>query len=143
MRFNPYAPPAIRGLGASEQGASFVDTPRFHRIEIQLGPNEFVRDRVSEFSDEGDFILRAISVASFNAEFSVQFTDANGYAMSNSLIDHYSFLGPSNSPLPFVVFPEVVFPKSSKISISILNKANTVNTVVFLLHGVMRVQVLR
>lgn len=143
MRFNPYAPPAIRGLGANEQGSSFVDTPRFHRIEIQLAASEFVRDRASEFSDEGDFILRAISVASFTGPFSVQFTDANGYAMSNSLIDHYSFLGANNSPVPFVIFPEVVFPKSSKISVSILNKTPAANTVVFLLHGVMRAQVLR
>jgi len=139
MRYNPYAPPAIRGLGQAE--ASYIDVPRFHRIEITMAGSEFIRDRASEFSDEGDFILRAISLSSFTGAFSVQFTDANGYALSNTLLDHHTFLGASNSPVPFVIFPELVFPKSSKISLSIINLTSSANTVVFLLHGVMRAQV--
>jgi hypothetical protein len=142
MRYNPYAPPAIRGLGQAEDKA-YIDIPRFHRIQVDLNPSEFIRDRASEFSDEGDFILRAISVASFTGAFSVQFTDANGYALSNTLINHYAFLGANNSPVPFVIFPEVVFPKSSKISLNILNLTSSPNTVVFLLHGVMRAQAIR
>jgi len=143
MRNNPYAPPAIRGLGQQPETAQYIDIPRFHRIEVSLAASEFIRDRASEFSDEGDFILRAITVASFTGAFSVQFTDANGYAMSNTLINHYTFLGANNSPVPFPVFPEVVFPKSSKISLNILNLTSASNTVVFLLHGVMRAQALR
>jgi hypothetical protein len=142
MRYNPYAPPAIRGLGQAEDKA-YIDIPRFHRIQVDMNPSEFIRDRASEFSDEGDFILRAISVASFTGAFSVQFTDANGYALSNTLINHYAFLGANNSPVPFVIFPEVVFPKSSKISLNILNLTTAANTVVFLLHGVMRAQAIR
>jgi len=42
-----------------------------------------------------------------------------------------------------VIFPEVVFPKSSKISLNILNQTTAANTVVFLLHGVMRAQAIR
>lgn len=142
MRYNPYAPPAIRGLGQAEDKI-YIDVPRFHRIEIAMAASEFIRDRASEFSDEGDFILRAISVASFTGAFSVQFTDANGYALSNTLIDHYTFLGANNSPVPFVIFPELVFPKSSKIGVTILNLTTSSNTVVFLLHGVMRAQAIR
>lgn len=141
---NPYAIPAFRGLGGEAvPGEGYVYVPRIHQIGFSLAANEFLRDRASEFTDEGDFIWRALSIPSYTGPFRIQFTDANGYTLSNTLVDYTAFLSPSGSRVPFPIFPEVVFPKSSKISVSILDTSGAANNVIIVLWGVLRGKVVR
>lgn len=136
---NPYATPVLRGLGGEvAPGDRYVYVPRIHQIGFSLAGNEFLRDRASEFTDEGDFLWRAVSFPSYTGSFRIQFTDANGYTLSNTLIDYTAFVNPSGSRVPFPIFPEVVFPKSSKISISIQDTSGAANDIIVVLWGVLR-----
>ncbi len=135
-RINPYSPIGYTGLGQTP--ADYVYVTRYHQLTFTLSAGEFVRDRASEFTDEGDFILRAVILSRYTGAFQFQFTDANGYTLSNTMIDYTTLLGPGNARVPMVISPELVFPKSSKISVSLRDLSGASNTIVFVLCGALR-----
>lgn len=132
QRINPYAPTALRGVESDRVQRQYLVS-----MEFSLSANEYLRDRAQELSDEGDFILHAIRVVSFTGPFRIQFSDANGASLSNTLLDYRTFLGPNSTLIPFPIVPELVFPRSSKISVSILDTSSVANTVRILLQGIL------
>lgn len=132
QRINPYAPTALRGAEGERVQRQYLVA-----MEFSLSGNEYLRDRAQELSDEGDFVLHAIRIASYTGPFRIQFFDANGASLSNTLIDYRTFLGPNSTLVPFPVVPELVFPRSSKISVSILDTSGAANVVRILLQGVL------
>jgi hypothetical protein len=140
MRQNPYALPAYHGLGGAvvpdPQGTGYVYAPRLHQITLSLTANQLVKDYPSEFTDEGEFLWRALFISTNGGQFQIQFTDANGHALSNTMINSSLLTGSITQPFP--IFPEVVFPKSSKISVTVQELAGSPATLNIVLIGVLR-----
>jgi len=132
QQFNPYAHQALRGMQSDRVQRAYMVS-----MEFTLSANEFLRDKAQELSDEGDFILHAMRIISFDGPFRFQIFDANGSALSNTLIDYAAFVSANGTGIPFPIIPELVFPRSSKISVSILDTSSAPNTVRLLFQGVL------
>jgi hypothetical protein len=132
QQFNPYAHQALRGMQSDRVQRAYMVA-----MEFNLQANEYLRDKSQELSDEGDFILHALRVISYDGAFRIQLSDANGASLSNTLIDYQAFTTTSGIGVPFPIIPELVFPRSSKISVSILDTSGFANTVRLLFQGVL------
>jgi hypothetical protein len=132
QQFNPYAHQALRGMQSDRVQRAYMVA-----MEFVLTANQYLRDKSQELSDEGDFILHALRVISFTGPFRLQLSDANGASLSNTLIDYQAFTSAAGVGVPFPIIPELVFPRSSKISVSILDTSGAANTVRLLFQGVL------
>jgi hypothetical protein len=132
QQFNPYAHQALRGMQSDRVQRAYMVA-----MEFVLTANQYLRDKSQELSDEGDFVLHALRVISYDGAFRIQLSDANGASLSNTLIDYRTFVSTSGVGVPFPIIPELVFPRSSKISVSILDTSGAANTVRLLFQGVL------
>lgn len=135
-RLNPFAPPAYNGL-SGDYPNGFVDVDHSYVYQVTLTANQMLRDQQQPIDTDADFVLRAIQLTSNTGVFAVRFSDSQGYYLSNGLLRSAIFLV-STVPVPFAVFPELVFPSGGRIGIDIQDLSAAPNTVELTFRGVKR-----
>lgn len=119
---NPFAPPAVEGIG--QQDAGFIDVDYTYTYDVTTLVGVSLRDQQVPISQDADFYLRAVHYsqqAGFVGAFNYRLADAQGYQMSSGMITNGNL---SNSAArPTVVFPEHMFPAGSRIIIDFDNVA--------------------
>lgn len=133
---NPYAPPAYNGIG---QGGSappgFLDISFFYVFNVTLTANQLLNTQRGVEND-ADFAWRATVANSQTGAYSVQFSDSQGFFLSNDLIRLANFQGDVASPQP--VEPEIVIPAGGTIGILIRDDTGAPNTIQIVFEGVKR-----
>lgn len=135
-RLNPFAPPAYNGL-SGEYPNGFVDVDHSYVYQVTLAANQMLRDQQQPIDTDADFVLRAIQLTSNTGVFAVRFSDSQGYYLSNGLLRSAIFLV-GTVPVPFPLFPELVFPSGGRIGIDIQDLSAAPNTVELTFRGVKR-----
>lgn len=135
-RLNPFAPPAYNGL-SGEYPNGFVDVDHSYVYRVTLAANQMLRDQQQPIDTDADFVLRAIQLTSNTGVFAVRFSDSQGYYLSNGLLRSAIFLV-GTVPVPFPLFPELVFPSGGRIGIDIQDLSAAPNTVELTFRGVKR-----
>lgn len=135
-RLNPFAPPAYNGL-SGEYPNGFVDVDHSYVYQVTLAASQMLRDQQQPIDTDADFVLRAIQLTSNTGVFAVRFSDSQGYYLSNGLLRSAIFLV-GTVPVPFPLFPELVFPSGGRIGIDIQDLSAAPNTVELTFRGVKR-----
>lgn len=138
--YNPYAQPGLNGVNSNAPSDDFIDVDTVYTYNSPLNfTGELVGQQLT-LSGDSDFALRAIEIAlgTPGSQTLVRFYNSQGYYLSDNYID--SSLYNSDLSQPFVVFPEMLFPASSRIMID-LNNVDTgggTQTLQILFRGVKR-----
>lgn len=135
-RLNPFAPPAYNGL-SGDYPYGFVDVDHSYVYQVVLAANQMLRDQQQPIDTDADFVLRAIQLTSFTGVFAVRFSDSQGYYLSNGMLRSAIFLV-GTVPVPFPLFPELVFPAGGRVGIDIEDLSAAPNTVEIVFRGVKR-----
>ncbi len=133
---NPMATIALNGLPNGSPD-NYVDVDFTYVYVVSLTASEALQNQQVAIQTDADFEWRAWLTASADSQFSVRFTDAQGYQLSNSLmINNSASNGITSSPSP--VFPGLIFPAGSRIGIDITNLVADDNEVELHFRGVKR-----
>jgi hypothetical protein len=137
--YNPYAAPGLNGVNTTAPDDEFVD---IDTVYVYNSPLNFTTELVGQqltLAGDSDFALRAIEVAlDIPANTTLlRFYNSQGYYLSDNYIDSSTYNSVFSQP--FVVFPEMTFPASSRIMIDINNvSGGGVQTMQILFRGVKR-----
>jgi hypothetical protein len=136
-RLNNYAPPAYNGLAGDGAPTGFIDVDFSYVYSQALTASQFLRDQALNTTTDADFIWRALMVTSNTGAFSIRFSDAQGYYLSNAMLASPNFfLG--TLAIVFPVFPEIVIPAGGRIGIDIQDVSAAPNTVEITFRGAKR-----
>ncbi len=122
---NPFASMATNGL-MQHPPRSYVDLPFNYVFTIALTANQVVNGAQQAIDTDADFMWRALCFSSTGI-FRVRFSDSQAFFLSNALIDSLNLSNDGSSP--YVIFPEMPFPKGSRIGIDITDTSGNPNTV--------------
>lgn len=137
-QFNPYAPDVFNGLNdASPEGYTDVDFT--YPYDVVLTADQFLRDQTVSTTNDADFAIRAIIVATATGAFNIRISDSQGFYLSNGMIASANLIGDASSPFP--IFPELLIPAGGKIGIDIQDTSGAGNTIEILFRGVKRYRV--
>lgn len=132
---NPMAPLVQNGLDqTAPQG--WQDQSFDYPFNITLTGNQIADNQIVPIYTYADFILRALIITVQTGAFSVQFTDGQGYQLSNGKINAFNLVGTPSDP--FIFFPEVAYPAGGRIGINIQDTSGAGNTIQLLFRGVNR-----
>lgn len=131
---NLYAPEFLNGVNPSAP-AGFVDMAFDYVFNQVLTASQVLRDLRVDVHTDADFIWRGIVYTSTGA-FQIRFSDAQGYYLSNSMVNYLNLSGQAGTPTP--VFPELFFPAGGRLMVDIDDLSVAGNTVQVLLRGCKR-----
>lgn len=133
---NPFATQALNGLNNAAP-ESYVDVDFTYVYDVVLTASQALQNQQVAIMTDSDFEWRAWLTASATGQFSVRFSDSQGYQLSNSLLLNNSFSnGIASSPSPVV--PGLIFPAGSRIGIDITDLSGSGNTIELWFRGVKR-----
>lgn len=132
---NDLAPLVLNGINdASPVG--YQDVSFDYVYDVVLTGNQSLSDQVVSIFTEADFAWRALVVNTYTGEFSVRFTDGQGYYLSSGMMNVNNILGTPADP--WIVSPETLYPAGGRISIDITDLSGSENTIQLLFRGVNR-----
>lgn len=131
---NPYGNDALNGvLPGSPPGC--LDVYHDYVFNVSLTASQVLDGQVRSIDTDSDFLLRGFVFAS-TANFSVRFSDAQGFYLSDQKILSAALSGDGGRP--WVFFPEVVYPRGGAILIDLTERGAVPNTVQLVFRGVKR-----
>lgn len=132
---NPLAPLVYNGINdAAPQGTQ--DQSFDYVYDVTLTGNQSLPDQLVPIYTYADFVCRGLIITVQTGQFSVRFTDGQGYYLSNVLINAYNLVGTPSDP--FIFFPEVLYPAGGKIGIDLLEQSGSSNTIQLVFRGANR-----
>ena len=136
--FNIYGSPSSNGLNDdSPQG--YVDVDFTYPYDVVLTALQTLRDQAVSTTNDADFAIRGLVMATFTGAFNLRISDSQGFYLSNGFIVSANLIGDAASP--FVIFPELIIPAGGKIGIDIQDTSNAGNTIEILFRGVKRYRI--
>lgn len=136
--FNPYGSPSTNGMNDdSPQG--FTDVDFTYPYDVVLAGNQFLRDQTVSTTNDADFCMRGLVIATATGAFNLRISDSQGFYLSNGVIASANLIGDAASP--FVIFPELIIPAGGKIGIDIQDTSGSQNTIEILFRGVKRYRI--
>jgi hypothetical protein len=136
--FNVYGPPAFNGLN-DDSPAGYTDVDFTYPYDVILTADQFLRDQAVSTTNDADFAIRGVVIATATGAFNVRFSDSQGFYLSNGMIASANLQGDASSP--FVFFPELLIPAGGKIGIDIQDTSDAQNTIEILFRGVKRYRI--
>jgi hypothetical protein len=136
LALNPYAPAAYNGVSGGYP-AGYVDVDFTYVYDVTLLASQQLRDQALPVMNDADFEWRALVLAVATGAFSIRFSDAQGYYLSNGFILSANFLA-GGAPVPWPIMPGVLFPSGGRIGIDINELSVAGNTIQLLFRGVKR-----
>ena len=136
---NMFAPPAYNGMSQGQLPGGFIDVDFTYTYDVVLSALQNLPNQAVSISNDADFALRAIVLASATGAFQYRLSDSQGYYLSNGYLQS-ALLLIAGAPFPFTVFPEIIFPAGGKIGIDLIDVSNSTNTIQILFRGVKRYQ---
>ena len=135
---NPYAPPAYNGLNPAAP-AEYVDVDFTYPYDVVLTADQELLNQAVSTTNDADFAIRGIVIASATGSFNVRFSDSQGYYISNGYVASANLQADAASPN--VVFPEILIPAGGRIGIDIQDTSDRGNTIQILFRGVKRYRI--
>jgi hypothetical protein len=136
--FNPYGSPSINGMN-DDSPPSYTDVDFTYPYDVILLANQFLRDQAVSTTNDADFCIRAMVLATFTGAFNLRISDSQGFYLSNGLIASANLIGDAASPFP--IFPELIIPAGGKIGLDIQDTSGAGNTIEILFRGVKRYRI--
>jgi hypothetical protein len=136
--FNPYASPSFNGFN-DDSPRNYTDVDFTYPYDVVLTANQFLRDQSVSTTNDADFCIRGLVIATFTGAFNLRISDSQGFYLSNGVIASANLIGDAASP--FVVFPELIIPAGGKIGIDIQDTSGAGNTIELLFRGVKRYRI--
>jgi hypothetical protein len=136
--FNPYGSPSFNGLN-DDSPKGYTDVDFTYPYDVILTASQFLRDQTVSTTNDADFCVRGIVVATLTGAFNIRFSDSQGFYLSNGMIASANLIGDAASPFP--VFPELIIPAGGKIGIDIQDTSDAQNTIEILFRGVKRYRI--
>lgn len=136
--FNVYGSPQFNGLN-DDSPAGFTDVDFTYPYDVVLTANQFLRDQAVSTTNDADFAVRGLVIATYTGAFNLRISDSQGFYLSNGVIASANLIGDAASP--FVIFPELLIPAGGKIGIDIQDTSNAGNTIEILFRGVKRYRI--
>lgn len=136
--YNPYAAPGLNGVNTIAPDDEFVDIDTTYMYNSPLNfTTELVGQQLT-LAGDSDFELRAIEVATSAPSNTtlLRFYNSQGYYLSDNYIDS-SLYNPIFAQ-PFVIFPGMLFPASSRIMIDLNNISGSAQSLQIAFRGVKR-----
>lgn len=131
---NPYAPDLLNGV-MPDSPPGCLDVYHEYPFNVTLVASQVLDGQVRSVDTDADFILRAIVYTS-TGNFSVRFADANSFYISDQKI--LSTCLSTDGGRPYVVFPELVYPRGGGILIDLTERSALANTIQLVFRGVKR-----
>lgn len=132
-----FAPPGYNGLAQGSLPGGYIDVDFAYTYNEVLTALQNLPNQAVSISNDADFALRAIVLASNTGAFQIRLSDSQGYYLSNGYLQSALFLV-AGAPSYFTVFPEIIFPSGGKIGIDLIDVSNAGNTIQMLFRGVKR-----
>jgi hypothetical protein len=133
------APPVYNGLGQNGSAPmGFRDVSFDYVFDVVLTANQNAPFQQT-IDNDSDFAWRATVINFSTGAFSVQFSDSQGFFLSNALIRSANIQGDVASPEPRV--PEIVLPAGGSLGIQLRNDTGAGNTIQLVFRGVKRYRV--
>jgi hypothetical protein len=135
---NPWGSPLDNGLNNASP-LNYQDVDFTYVYDVILTASQLLNNQSVSTTNDADFVIRAIVIASSTGAFNIRLYDSQGYALSNSLIANANIQGDAASPYP--IFPEIIIPAGGRIGIDIQDSSGSGNTIEILFRGVKRYRV--
>lgn len=135
---NPFAPPAVAGVNSAAP-AGFIDVDFTYVHDFTLAAGAELYGQLVPISQDADFILRGMHFsqpAAAAGPFNFRIADSQGYQLSNGLVSSGNLSNSAARPTP--VFPEMLFPAGSQITVDIENPGAGAITTQICFRGVKR-----
>ncbi len=134
---NMFAPPSYNGIRQGQLPGGYIDIDFTYTYDVVLTALQNLPNQAVSISNDADFALRAVVLASNTGAFQFRLSDSQGYYLSNGYLQS-ALLLVAGAPLPFTVLPEIIFPAGGKIGIDLIDVSNGGNTIQMLFRGVKR-----
>jgi hypothetical protein len=135
---NPWGAPLDNGLNNASP-LNYQDVDFTYPYDVVLTASQLLNNQSVSTTNDADFVIRAIVIASSTGAFNIRIYDSQGYALSSSLIASANIQGDAASPYP--IFPEIIIPAGGRIGIDIQDSSGSGNTIEILFRGVKRYRV--
>jgi hypothetical protein len=136
--YNIYGPPSQNGLN-NDSPAGYTDVDFTYPYDVVLTAGQFLRDQTVSTTNDADFCIRGLVIATFTGAFNLRISDSQGFYLSNGMIVSANLIGDAASP--FVIFPQLIIPAGGKIGIDIQDTSGNANTIELLFRGVKRYRI--
>lgn len=125
------------GLGEAPVQAQpqFADEPGFYVYQRTLTANQVLSDLTQSIDNDSDFILTGL-LGSQTGAYTLRFKDANLRYVSSAAMRNSNIVG--SAPFPVPLFPNLVYPAGSRISIDLTDLTGSSNTIELVFVGIKR-----
>lgn len=137
VAYNPLAPPVQNGISQMMSGPSgFYDEAFDYLYTVQLTASQVLTDQYVAIYTFADFAWRAVTVTVATGLFSVQFSDGQGYYLSNAPINSPNLIGTPSDP--FCWPGEILLPAAGRLYINLTDLSAATNNIQLVFRGAHR-----
>lgn len=128
-RMNQFAPAAFMGVPQPPPEVAGYDTKPYFYVynppNNELTADQIIEDGQVSIQPDADFICAGLYISLYTGAFQFQLTDAQGYLLSNGLINSGGISQAANEPT--ILSPAHTFPAGSRIQITIEDLSGSTN----------------